>query len=223
MRKFSLQTWVSGAVTLFALSAHAQTITDISNHPLEAEIRHAIERGIVRGYGDGTFQPNARLTRLEAALLLVGLVRQTSSSLTIPTVASQAPFPDVPSNHWALPSLEFVKTHSLMAPYADGLFRPETSISKGYFSAALYATIKLVRNANGQPMLESLLRATQAFGDLTGHWAQPYATNLSGFCGAAFAETPPQFEPDKDVTRAYAAVAVVRAFDCQMASSNAGM
>lgn len=199
---------------VFGNSGSPASVHDIATHPLASDIAEAIRLGLMRGYGDGTFAPQAPLKRLETALVLVELVRQTQGQrFSLPTPAS-APFLDAAGVPWAHPALAFVRDHDLMTAYADGLFRPEESISKAYFSAALYKTLKwLHESASLQPLTDIATNGTN-FADTAGHWSQGYARLLSGFCGAAFSENPPAFEPDRQVTRAYAAAAIVRAFQC---------
>lgn len=48
---------------------------DISKNKLKAEIEEAYELGIVKGYGDGTFKPDAGVTRAEAAAMVVRAVK----------------------------------------------------------------------------------------------------------------------------------------------------
>lgn len=43
---------------------------DITGHWAEREIRSAIERGLLRGYPDGSFQPDKPVTRAELAVIL---------------------------------------------------------------------------------------------------------------------------------------------------------
>lgn len=44
---------------------------DISKNKLKGEIEEAYELGIVKGYGDGTFKPDAGVTRAEAAAMVL--------------------------------------------------------------------------------------------------------------------------------------------------------
>ena len=49
---------------------------DITGHWAEREIRNAIERGLLRGYPDGTFRPEQLVTRAELAVILDRLERE---------------------------------------------------------------------------------------------------------------------------------------------------
>jgi hypothetical protein len=43
---------------------------DITGHWAEQEIRRCIQRGIIKGYPDGSFQPEKPVTRAELATVL---------------------------------------------------------------------------------------------------------------------------------------------------------
>lgn len=47
-----------------------EEIDDITGHWAEAQIRRCIERGLLKGYPDGSFQPDKPVTRAELAVIL---------------------------------------------------------------------------------------------------------------------------------------------------------
>lgn len=47
-----------------------QPVNDVSGHWAEKAIRRCIERGLLRGYPDGSFQPDKPVTRAELAVIL---------------------------------------------------------------------------------------------------------------------------------------------------------
>lgn len=47
-----------------------QTVDDVTGHWAELAIRRAISRGLLRGYPDGSFQPDKPVTRAELAVIL---------------------------------------------------------------------------------------------------------------------------------------------------------
>ena len=57
--------------------------------------------GIVRGYSDGTFRPNAPITRAEFAAICCRFEKLTSGTVT---------FSDVPASHWAAKSIAYAAT-----------------------------------------------------------------------------------------------------------------
>ena len=82
---------------------HAADMTnpfpDTANHWARDTITIAHRNGLVSGYHDGTFRPNANMTRAEAAVVFVRAERR-------PLVADSAVrFADVPATHWAYPHI----------------------------------------------------------------------------------------------------------------------
>lgn len=183
---------------------------DLAGHPLEGEVRTAIGLGLIRTYRDGTFRPGADITRLETALLVNRLVSLSAPHLIEPSAAM--PYPDVTADNPFIQQLAFVKTHGLITPFADGTFRPNKEINRGYFSASLYKTVKIVLTALQRPPLGG--QGGQDFSNTEGHWSKAYAKLLSGFCNAAFSENGGGFEPEKNTTRAYATASALRALQC---------
>lgn len=69
--------------------------TDISNHWAKPYITYLTENNIINGYQDGTFQPDAQITRAEAvAIINRAITRNCAPDIKID-------FKDVTKNHWA--------------------------------------------------------------------------------------------------------------------------
>lgn len=79
----------------------AVSFTDVEDDKwYAAPIRQAARYGLVNGYEDGTFRPNAAVTRAEAATMvnrLLGRTPETCAQLK----TLDCPFPDVGKEHWA--------------------------------------------------------------------------------------------------------------------------
>lgn len=110
----------------------AVTFTDIDGHWAESYINDMAERGIISGYGDGTFLPNANVQRCEYAKMLTGVANLPISS------GSSTPFADVNVNEWYYPYIRAVQ------PYLNGYtedgtmyFHPEDSASREDVTVAL--------------------------------------------------------------------------------------
>lgn len=193
----------------------APGVNDLAGHSLESDVRNAMARGLIRGYGDGTFRPGAGITRLETGLLLTKFSQlATQGRLTPPQSVSEAPYSDIPQTEWFAPAISFTKAHDLITNMTDGSFRPSHTVNRGYFTVSLYKTVKLVLATLQAQPIESLQQGGQEFPELSGHWSQVWAKRLSGFCNAAFADSGAAFEPEGEASRGYAAAAAVRAFDC---------
>lgn len=81
---------------------------------------------ILEGKGQGTFQPNASITREEAAALLVRMLKQTSGSTGLLST-TYADASDI--SVWARPYVQNVYQLGLMRG-SDGLFRPQDQVTR---------------------------------------------------------------------------------------------
>ena len=77
--------------------------------------------GIVGGYPDGSFQPNAPITRAEFAAIAVRFDQIEATDDT--------PFTDI-ANHWAWQDIARAASEGWVAGYEDGTFRPDNSITR---------------------------------------------------------------------------------------------
>ena len=69
--------------------------SDIFGHWAEKEIRLAADFGVLKGYPDGTFQPNRAVTREEIAVILQRILQYEY------TGEKAVSFPDVSQDRWS--------------------------------------------------------------------------------------------------------------------------
>ncbi len=144
-------------------------------------------RGVLEGYPDGTFRPDAVLTRAEFAKLL---------SLAIgihPSVTPSSDFSDLSANHWAFPFIQSSRTESLpgyylFRGYPDGTFRPETEIK-------IVEGLVAINRAKGWKAESQEMPLDSPFPDLSHyHWAYPEAiaayTHKLVYAGLLYPEEP---------------------------------
>lgn len=79
----------------------------------------------LNGYTDGTFRPNAFMTRGEVAVMFYNL---TGGSTT-----ASAGFSDVPSGAWYADAINALANKNIISGYADGTFRPDATITRSEF------------------------------------------------------------------------------------------
>ncbi len=104
---------------------------DTTGHRYQLQIRKLSEQNIIKGYPDGTFKPDALITRAEAATILA-----LSKKMT-PSKPAKSPFPDVSTTHWAYGNIVAVKNAGLMKGYPDGTFKPGANITRAELAALL--------------------------------------------------------------------------------------
>lgn len=79
--------------------------------------------GVLGGYSDGTFRPNAPITRAEFAKIAVSFSQANGSAV-------YSYFTDVKTTDWFAPYVTAAKDSSLIEGYSDGSFKPENRITR---------------------------------------------------------------------------------------------
>jgi hypothetical protein len=113
------------------LMAMAAFFPDSQNNWAKNAIQSLSDQGILTGYPDGSFRPQGLITRAEFSAMMVKAL-----SLNINATGSQT-FNDVPTGHWAYPSIETVRATGLVSGYPNGQFMPAKSISRAESMAIL--------------------------------------------------------------------------------------
>ena len=80
------------------------------------------ENNIIKGYEDGTFRPNAPITRAEFATI--------ASKFDEIIGGDVKGFYDVPASHWALKYINSAYERGWVTGYEDGSFRPDRNITR---------------------------------------------------------------------------------------------
>ena len=131
--------------------------------------------GIVTGYADGSFRPDAPVTRVEFAAIASRFEKLTEGTKS---------FADVPPNHWAASYINFAATRGWVNGYADGTFRPENPITRAEVAAV---TCRLLERTADQDYIRSHPDELRTFHDMAeGHWPTgtswrpPTATTIRG-------------------------------------------
>ncbi len=76
--------------------------------------------GVINGYTDGTFRPNAPITRAELATIIARFAKLDVNTKT---------FSDI-NGHWAQKSIELAAGNNWINGYDDGTFRPNNNITR---------------------------------------------------------------------------------------------
>src|SRR5439155_8439757 len=94
------------------------------SHPAFTAVEYLSDQAIVSGYGDGSFRPDAYVTRAQYAKTMGtamhwGLIRPIEPR-----------FSDVEPNSWMYPYVETAVARKIKQGYSDGTFRPGAPISR---------------------------------------------------------------------------------------------
>lgn len=143
---------------------YSNTFSDVAkSHWAANYIGYMQQFGIITGYADGSFRPDASVTRAEFAAIASRFEKLTEGTKS---------FSDVPSSHWAAKYINFAATRGWVNGYADGTFRPNNSITRAEVAAV---TCRLLERNADQSYIRSHLSELRAFTDVSeSHWAYWY-------------------------------------------------
>ncbi|OCS88408.1 S-layer homology domain-containing protein [Caryophanon tenue] len=99
-------------------------------------IQAAKDLGIINGYEDGTFRPNAKVTRGHMAAFI-------SRAFDLPTGTKT--FKDVPVNHTAYVAVSELAAANITTGYEDGTFKPQNNLTRAHIVAFLARTVKYTK------------------------------------------------------------------------------
>ena len=125
--------------------------------------------GYLKGGTDGSFRPNAPITRAEMAALLV---RFTAPEGEVEYVED---FTDVPETHWAYEAIRQAAAYGWINGVGEGRFSPDRPITRA--EAAKLMCAVLGRNADKVAVAKG---AARKFGDVgADHWAYLYIADAT--------------------------------------------
>lgn len=95
--------------------------------------------GIVNGYEDGTFRPDVKITRGQAAMITANFLYYCGIKAT--TTAKT--FPDT-ANHYADRHIQTLIAYGVVNGYEDGTFKPDTFVTRGQAAIMLANALTVV-------------------------------------------------------------------------------
>ena len=98
-------------------------------------VHYAIEKGLMSGYGDGIFKPNAGTTR---AMITVMLWRLNGS----PVVNYLLDFEDVAEGQWYTEAIRWAKSEGIAGGYGNGYFGTNDAITREQMVTILWRYAK---------------------------------------------------------------------------------
>ena len=111
-----------------AASAATTRFSDITDNYTATAIETLRLMGVLDGYGDGTFRPNAVLTRAQFCKMAVYAMDGSSELGRYSTVTI---FPDVKPSLWAASYINMAAKKGVIAGFADGKFKPNQTVTTG--------------------------------------------------------------------------------------------
>jgi S-layer homology domain len=193
------------APTFLAVApAQAQTtFSDVSSsYWASSFIQELSNRGVIKGFTDGTFRPNDVVTRAQFASMVSGF--DTAN------VRNAVSFPDVPSSFWANSAIRTAYQKGFMSGYPNGTFSPNQQIPRAQALVSLANGLGYTANGN----VDSILNY---YGDASS--IPDYArTSIAAATTKSMVVNYPtvtQLNPNQSMTRAEAAALIYQALQSQ--------
>lgn len=138
-------------VAAMMVAAMAPTaFAGFSDVPADSKYAAAIGRlaalDIVKGFPDGTFQPNGTFTRAQAAAIAVRL-----SGITTSVGPAETQFKDVSSSHWAGGVINLAVGLGIIKGYPDGTFKPDNPVTHAEWLAMVLRVLGYGPQVNKMP------------------------------------------------------------------------
>lgn len=133
----------SGQLTPYPMSSQTSgpTVGGFSDVPASFWAAPAIadlsNRGLLQGYPDGTFRPEAPVTRAEMVAVLVRLLKPPSDLPVFNT------FGDVSPSYWAYQDILTAQSDGWIQGEPDGDFHPDDTLTRGQLAAVLVRALGL--------------------------------------------------------------------------------
>ncbi|PRX61983.1 S-layer family protein [Cohnella sp. SGD-V74] len=171
--------------------------SDIDGHWAEGAILEAAGKGLVSGYANGSFRPNAAVSRAEFAVMLMNALGTPAAD-----EAAESGFTDAAAiGEWARKAIAQASQAGIVSGYADGSFRPNANVSRAEIAVMLARASQLsLSEESATPFTDD--RDIPA-------WAKAAAEELNRLDlmkgrGGNF------FRPNESTTRAEAATVMLR-------------
>ncbi|WP_058955137.1 S8 family serine peptidase [Kocuria rhizophila] len=103
------------------------------DHVFYNEISWLANKGVTKGWADGTFRPNQAVQRDQMAAFLYRMAG--SPQYTPPT---KSPFKDVPTSHVFYKEIAWMSEQGITKGWSDGTFRPTQQINRDQMAAFFY-------------------------------------------------------------------------------------
>ena len=203
------------ALTLLVIPASAVSFTDMDGHWAKSDVEALATQGIINGYSDGTFKPDAKMSAAEALLFCA---RVTDVSQAIENQLAQdyydVLYPMLPEvmRSWAIPELAVCLETGIISQTELSAMCTSGAISQAITRENL--SLYLVRAMQLEPMAKQLSAYALPFDDAEhiSQRMQPYVYLLYTY-GVTGGNEKNEFMPASTVSRAEMAVMLKRALD----------
>ncbi|MBW7455308.1 S-layer homology domain-containing protein, partial [Paenibacillus sepulcri] len=189
------QLFASIQETLAANKDAKVSFTDTASHWAANDIALAMRLQIIAGYQDGSFKPNASVSRAEFSAMIARAFHMTAGS-------SQVSFSDIGEQSWSTSYIEILASNGIIGGYQDGTFKPGQEITRAEMLTIISRILNLKQMSHEGP--------ASSFKDVnSGYWAQKTIGDATA-AGLVQGIGTDKFAPDSKATRAEALSLIVR-------------
>ncbi len=190
------------AATLLCVSAEAKKFTDVSANSWYTEaVNFCVDRGILSGTSDTTFEPHTGMTR---SMFVTMLASYDGADLSGYTTSS---FKDVRVGSWYNASIEWAYENKIVSGTGDGYFSPKATVTRQEIALMLYT---YTAYKTGEPTAERSFKYNRyADKDDISSWAETatrWACGIGLFDAAGNEGDLPILCPKNTATRAQVAL-----------------
>ncbi len=153
------------------------------------------ERGIIKGFGDGTFKPGQSVTRGQAAKIIAGVLELDTTNVVNPG------FTDVPTTHEYYGAIAALANAGIIRGYGDGTFGHGKTVTRNHMAKMIAGAFELTAPAESTLPFKDVSAESEYAGYITALYAKAITTGT----------TPTTFSGASNVTRGQLASLVVRA------------
>lgn len=133
-----IQATLGGETIAVSDPLNVKTFTDVSeSNPHYDAIRYLYSQGVITGYGDGTFKPDATVTRAEALKMILSGIQKNLENTGV------LPFSDVVSDAWYSDYVSTAYEDGIVNGYPDGTFGPGNTVNKAEFFKILLLAMEV--------------------------------------------------------------------------------
>ena len=197
-------TQVKGEVNLLAATEDSATqatvstnFPDLQGHWAAAFVQAMVDKGLMSGLSDGSFQPESPITRAQYAAVIAKTFNQ-------PTSNQVRNFTDIQPNFWAASAIVKAAGMGFISGFPDGSFRPGQNLTRIQVIVSIVNGLKL---SGGNP---NILNVYSDRAQIPSYATNAVATATQKLLVVNYPETS-QLEPLRDITRAEVATLIYQA------------
>lgn len=180
-----------------AIAASPSGFSDVpTSKPYANAVYELAERNIIGGYEDGTFKPDASITRGQAAAIIAKLRNFDTKNVKNPE------FKDVSQSQWNYGAIAALANAGVINGYGDGRFGPNDSITRAQMASILVKAFDLPSyrySSSENPFTDTKM--------LGSHQSN---INILYKMGITSGTSPTTFSPNAPISRAQAAVLMTK-------------